>query len=322
MATRMVALAFHLAGLMLMQALRAPIGEQLRSWRERRQLSQLELSLAADVSARHLSFVENGRAQPGRDLILRLAKELDVPLRDRNALLVSAGFAPVFRHRRFEDPSFDPVRAIISATLETHKPFPAYVIDRHWNVVASNSAIPELFEGVAPELLIVPINVVRMILHPRGIAPRLFNFSTWRRHYLTQLRRQIVLTGDPVLEELYRDATSYPLQAGEDAQNQAPVDSPAIAFEVMTSLGRLSFLSATTVFGSPADVTLEEIALELLYPANTFTAQAVRDSADMSSNNQPINITTATGHAAARDDFGRTRADANSDPRGMISAKK
>ena len=145
LATRMLALALCQARLMLMQALRAPIGEQLRLWRERRQLSQLELSLVADVSARHLSFVENGRAQPGRDLILRLAKELDVPLRDRNALLVSAGFAPVFGQRRFDDPSFDSVRAIIAATLETHKPFPAYVIDRHWSVVASNAAIPELF---------------------------------------------------------------------------------------------------------------------------------------------------------------------------------
>jgi transcriptional regulator with XRE-family HTH domain len=307
---------------MLMQALRAPIGEQLRSWRERRQLSQLELSLAADVSARHLSFVENGRAQPGRDLILRLATELDVPLRDRNAMLVSAGFAPVFRHRRFDDPSFDSVRAIITATLETHKPFPAYVIDRHWSVVASNSAIPELFEGVAPELLIAPINVVRMILHPRGIAPRLLNFSTWRRYYLTQLRRQIVLTGDPVLEELYRDATSYPLQGSEDAQNEGSVDGPAIAFEVMTSLGRLSFLSATTVFGSPADVTLEEIALELLYPANTFTAQAVRDSAGISPSNQPIDVATSAGHTRARDEFGRTRADATRDPPGILSVRK
>jgi transcriptional regulator with XRE-family HTH domain len=307
---------------MLMQALRAPIGEQLRSWRERRQLSQLELSLAADVSARHLSFVENGRAQPGRDLILRLAKELEIPLRDRNALLVSAGFAPVFRHRRFDDSSFDPVRAIISATLETHKPFPAYVIDRHWSVVASNSAIPELFEEVAPELLIAPINVVRLILHPRGIAPRLLNFSTWQRHYLTHLRRQIALTGDPVLEELYRDAASYPCQGSKDAQNEASVDSPAIAFEVMTRLGRLSFLSATTVFGSPADVTLEEIALELLYPANTFTAQTVRDRASISPNNQPIDVATPMGDPSTRDEWQRTAPDAKRDPPRAISAKK
>jgi transcriptional regulator with XRE-family HTH domain len=291
---------------MLMQALRAPIGEQLRSWRERRQLSQLELSLVADVSARHLSFVENGRAQPGRDLILRLAKELDVPLRDRNALLVSAGFAPVFRQRQFDDPSFDPVRAIIAATLETHKPFPAYVIDRHWSVVASNSAIPELFEGVDPELLIAPINVVRMILHPRGIAPRLLNFSTWRRHYLAQLRRQITLTGDTILQELYREASSYPHPGSEDAQSEVSADGPAIAFEVMTRLGRLSFLSATTVFGSPADVTLEEIALELLYPANTFTAQTVRNHAGISPNDQLINVTTPMAQTTVRDDFQRT----------------
>jgi transcriptional regulator with XRE-family HTH domain len=305
-----------------MQALRAPIGEQLRAWRERRQLSQLELSLAAEVSARHLSFVENGRAQPGRELILRLAKELDVPLRDRNALLVSAGFAPLFRHRRFDDPSFDPVRAIITATLETHKPFPAYVIDRHWSVVASNSAIPELFEEVAPELLVAPINVVRLILHPRGIAPRLLNLSTWRTHYLVQLRRQIALTGDPVLEELYRDAASYPHQGSKDARNEASVDSPAIAFEVMTRLGRLSFLSATTVFGSPADITLEEIALELLYPANTFTAQIVRDRAGHSAEQAAINVAPPTGDRQARDELRRPSADVKRKLPSAVSAKK
>jgi len=237
-------------------------------------------------------------------------------------LLVSAGFAPVFRHRRFDDPSFDPVRAIITATLETHKPFPAYVIDRHWSVVASNSAIPELFEEVAPELLVAPINVVRLILHPRGIAPRLLNFSTWRTHYLVQLRRQIAVTGDPALEELYRDAASYPHQGSEDAQNEASVDSPAIAFEVMTRLGRLSFLSATTLFGSPADVTLEEIALELLYPANTFTAQTVRDRAGHSAEQAGINVATPTGDRRAGDELRRTSADVQRKPPGASSAKK
>src|SRR5580704_6665289 len=151
------------------------IGAQLRSWRERRHLSQLDLALCAEVSSRHLSFVETGRARPGRELILRLAEELEIPLRERNTLLVAAGFAPVFQHRRFEDPSFDSVRTILELTLETHKPFPAYVINRHWTVVASNAAVPELYEGVAPELVRQPINAIRLMLHPRGISPRIVN---------------------------------------------------------------------------------------------------------------------------------------------------
>lgn len=308
-----------------MQRLNAPIGQQLRSWRKRRQLSQLELSMAADVSTRHLCFVENGRAHPGRDLILSLATELDVPLRDRNALLMTAGFAPVFRHHRFDDPSFDSVRSIITVTLETHKPFPAYVVDRHWNVVASNAAVPELFEGVAPELLLPPINVVRMILHPRGIAPRLSNYAAWRRHYVTQLRRQIEQTRDPIQEELYNEAISYPGHGSEMAANDERTEGPAIKFEVMTKLGLLSFLSATTVFGSPTDVTLEEIALEMLYPADAFTAQVVRDSvksAPERSNKQPASASDVVGYRSRANTLSRGRASEKCDLSGEALSKK
>src|SRR5262245_10145899 len=253
------------------------IGDQLRAWRERRHLSQMELSLRAEVSSRHLSFVETGRSRPGRELILRLAEELHIPLRDRNALLVSAGFAPVFEHRPFSDPSFDPVRAILELALEKHKPFPAYVIDRHWTVVASNAAIPEMYEGVAPELLRQPINVIRLMLDPRGMASRIVNFAAWRVHLLAQLRRQLSLTADPVLERLLREALAYPGGSAEDGDGaHAAFGGPAMPLEIATRFGRLRFMGATTVFGTPADVTLEEIAIEVLYPADAFTEKTVR----------------------------------------------
>jgi transcriptional regulator with XRE-family HTH domain len=251
------------------------IGEQLRDWRERRRLSQLALALRADVSSRHLSFVETGRAQPGRELILRLAEELDVPLRERNALLVAAGFAPVFEARSFDDPAFDGIRAIVDLTLARHKPFPAYLIDRHWNIVRSNAAVPALYEGVDAALLRPPINVIRLVLHPGGLAPRLLNHATWRTHYLAQLRRQIQMTADPQLELLLRETLAHP---GPTDNAHGPAVGPAVPLVIQTRLGRLSFVGATTVFGSAADVTLEEVALELLHPADAFTESAVRTS--------------------------------------------
>jgi transcriptional regulator with XRE-family HTH domain len=254
------------------------LGAQLRSWRERRRLTQLELSLRAEVSTRHLSFVETGRARPGRDLILRLADELQIPLRDQNTLLTAAGFASVFERRPFDDPSFDSIREIIDVTLERHKPFPAYVINRYWNVVVSNRAVPELFEGVAPELHGPPLNVIRMLLHPQGLAPRITNLAAWRAHLLTQLRRQIALTADPRLEQLLREAAAFPSERSEESGHAAP-DTPVIPLQIRTRLGHLSFLSSTTVFGTPVAPTVEEIALEMLYPGDAFTDRAVRESA-------------------------------------------
>jgi transcriptional regulator with XRE-family HTH domain len=153
------------------------IGDHLCGWRERRRLSQLQLSLRSEVSTRHLSFVETGRAALGRELILGLSEELQIPLPERNALLVAAGFAPTFQQRRFDHPSFDSVRAVLDLALEKHKPFPAYVIDRHWNVVASNAAVPDVYDGIAPELLRPPVNVIRLMLNPRGWAPRIVTFT-------------------------------------------------------------------------------------------------------------------------------------------------
>src|SRR5262245_48392347 len=253
------------------------IGDHLRAWRERRHLSRLELSLRAEVSARHLSFVETGRAAPGRELILRLSEELHIPLRERNALLLAAEFAPTFQHRSFDDPSFDSVRAILDLALETQKPFPAYVIDRHWNVVASNAAVPEVYESIAPELLRPPVNVIRLMLDPRGLAPRIVNLAAWRTHLLAQVRRQLSLFADPFLDSLLREALAFPAAKADDGGHGA-IEGLAMLLEVETRLGRLSFLGATTVFGTPADVTLEEIALEMLYPADAFTDKTIREA--------------------------------------------
>jgi transcriptional regulator with XRE-family HTH domain len=261
-----------------MQTTDSSVGSLLRAWRERRGMSQLTLALDAGVSARHLSFVETGRAQPGRELILRVLEELDVPLRERNAILAAAGFAPTFRQRPFDDPSFDAVRGILKTTLTARLPFPAYVIDRHWNVAMSNYAVPALYEGVAEELMRPPVNVIRMLLHSRGFGDRLLNRGTWRTHLLAQLRRQAHLTGDPDLEALLEEALAYPHTesgGGEEGAGTGVV----VPLDVMTSLGRLSFIGATTVFGAPADVTLEEIALEMLYPADEATERAVRSAA-------------------------------------------
>jgi len=254
-----------------------PVAATLRTWREQRGLSQMELSLRAEVSTRHLSFVETGRAAPGRDLILRLADELAVPLRERNTLLVAAGFAPVFAHRRYADPEFDPIRSIVRQTLATAWPFPAYLIDRHWNIVASNAAVPELFEGCRADILAAPVNVVRLMLHPQGMAPRIRNLGVWRAHYLNALARQMQFSLDPVLERLRAEALAYP--GAPPTAADAEAGRLAVPLEVDTSLGRLSFLSATTVFGEPLDVTLEEIALEQLYPANAETERLVRAAA-------------------------------------------
>ncbi|MDB5829460.1 MAG: family transcriptional regulator, partial [Variovorax sp.] len=257
-----------------------PLGDRLRKWRERRHLSQMALALQAEVSTRHLSFVETGRAQPGRDLVLRLADELEIPLRERNQLLMAAGFAPVFGQRDFDDPAFDPVRSIIDITLERHKPFPAYVIDRHWNVVRSNSAVQELYEGVSAALMGPTANVVRIMLHPEGMAPRIHNLAVWRSHLLGEVRRQFELTADPTLGALLREAAAYPTWGADgDAPAIEWSGGPAVPLDIETSLGRLSFIGAVTVFGSPVDVTLEEIALELMHPANDFTDRAVRQSA-------------------------------------------
>ena len=191
-------------------ATRAPIGELLRAWRRRRSLSQLELALEADVSSRHVSFLETGRARPSREMVLRLAEHLEIPLRERNSLLLAAGFAPLYAERSLEEPEMAPVQQALDRFLRAHEPYPAVILDRHYNLISANDAASVLTEGVEPELLEPPANALRVTLHPRGMAPRILNMTEWSAHLLHRLRRQASITGDPELEELYAELSGYP----------------------------------------------------------------------------------------------------------------
>lgn len=246
-----------------------PVGAQLREWRQRRRRSQLDLALDAGISQRHLSFVESGRAAPSRDMVLLLAEELDVPLRERNALLLAAGFAPRYAARSLEDVALAPAHAVIDAILRAHAPNPALVVDRHWHMVAANVGVPPLLAGVAdPGLLRPPVNVLRLSLHPHGLAPAIANLAVWRAHILTRLRRQAHASGDPALAALLAELRTL---GDADAWTEA-VDNIAIPLELDTPAGRLSLISTTTVFGTPAEVTLSELAIEAFYPADDATA--------------------------------------------------
>ena len=255
----------------------SPIGVHLREWRRRRRMSQLELACEADISSRHLSFLETGRSRPSRDMILHLAEQLEVPMRERNVLLVAAGYAPMFPERTLDDPSLRAARRAIDLVLEGQKPYPAFAIDRHWGIVASNGAIPELYEGVAAHLLEPPINGLRLSLHPQGLAPRIANLGEWRLHLLTRLRRQIDLTADAVLVDLLREVLEYPMPASVAlARPVSEEQNLVVPFQIVTRVGLLSLFTTTTVFGTPVDVTLSELALEMFFPADIDTAEAIR----------------------------------------------
>jgi transcriptional regulator with XRE-family HTH domain len=257
-----------------------PIGDLLREWRQRRRLSQLTLACDAEISTRHLSFIETGRSQPSRAMILHLSEQLAIPMRDRNILLVAAGYAPIFPERSLDDPALQSVRKAIDLVLESQKPYPAFALDRHWTIAASNGALPEVYVGVAPHLMQPPINALRLTLHPDGLAPRIANLSEWRQHSLARLRRQIDVTADPVLLELLRELSQY---SGPGGKNHlaVPTEEPAVAipFCIRTERGLLTFFTTTTMFGSPVDITLSELAVECFYPADAATAQIVRETA-------------------------------------------
>ncbi len=253
-----------------------PIGEHLRSWRQRRRLSQLDLACEADISTRHVSFLETGRARPSRDMLLHLAERLEVPLRDRNVLLVAAGFAPVFAERRLDDPALTAAREAVELVLAGHEPYPALAVDRHWVLVAANQAAQRIMGGVAPDLLKPPVNVLRVALHPDGLAPRTANLAEWRRHLLERLRRQVESTADPVLAALSDELARYPAPrpvGPPPPMSPAPV---AIPFRLICGADTLSFLSTVTVFGTPVDITLSELAIEAFFPADRATAEALR----------------------------------------------
>ena len=253
-----------------------PVGTHLRDWRQRRRLSQLNLACDAEISARHLSFLETGRAQPSREMILRLAEQLEIPIRERNVLLLAAGFAPVFPERPLSDPALAPATDAIALTLDAHKPYPAFALDRHWNIVASNSALPQMFDGVAPELLAPPMNALRISLHQQGLAPHIANLGVWRAHLLHRLRRQIDLTADATLLDLQRELLSYPAPPEIIGHR---LDEAIVPLQIYVGGKLLSLFSTTMIFGTPADITLSELALEFFFPANAQTAQIVRNFA-------------------------------------------
>jgi transcriptional regulator with XRE-family HTH domain len=245
------------------------VGDHLREWRQRRHLSQLDLAGDAEISARHLSFVETGRAAPSRDMVLRLAERLEVPLRERNLLLVAAGFAPAFPQRSLDDPALKSARQAIDLVLKAHEPNPALAYDRHWNLVTANRMVAPLLEGVPERLLGQPFNILRLAFHPEGLAPRTVNLAEWAAHLLDRLHRQCEATADPELIKLYHDLKAYPLPA-----RPGPIlsDNVAIPFKLRRNGEVLSFISTTMVFGTPVDVTLSELALETFFPADELTA--------------------------------------------------
>jgi transcriptional regulator with XRE-family HTH domain len=259
-----------------------PFGAHLRHWRQQRRLSQLDLAQEADISTRHLSYVETGRATPSREMVLRLAERLEVPLRERNALLVAAGFAPMYRQRSLDDPALAAARRAVDLVLKGHEPFPALAVDRHWNLVAHNAIVPLLMAGASPELLEPPVNVLRLSLHPQGVAPRIANLAQWREHLLERLAQQIAATGDDVLRALRAELAAYPV---DHPGQQAPAAGGELAgvvvpFQLLTPQGVLSFISTTTIFGTPVDVTLQELAVESFFPADAQTAAALAALSD------------------------------------------
>jgi transcriptional regulator with XRE-family HTH domain len=253
-----------------------PIGELLKEWRRRRGRSQLDLALNANISARHLSFIETGRALPSRDMILHLAEQLEVPLRDRNTLLLAGGFAPLFTERSLHDPEMADARHAVELVLAGHEPYPALAVDRHWNLVLSNRAVAPLLRGIAEELLQPPVNVLRIALHPAGLAPRILNFNEWRAQLLSRLRRQLDLTADPHIAELMRELRNYRTGHDIETEHSAAESSVFVPFRFMSDAGPLDFISTTTVFGTPVEITLAELSLETFFPANAATARALR----------------------------------------------
>jgi transcriptional regulator with XRE-family HTH domain len=255
----------------------APFGEHLRAWRRRRRLSQLDLAEEAEISTRHLSYVETGRANPSREMVLRLTSTLDVPLRERNIFLAAAGYAPLYRESRLDDPALAGAKQAMDLILKCHEPFPALAIDQHWNLVAANRMVPLLLSGVDPKLLQAPMNVLRLTLDPRGLAPQIVNLTQWRRHLLERLGHQIAMTRDAGLVSLLAELRELPLSEEEPRESlQGEHMGIAVPLKMRTHFGVLSFISTTTIFGSPTDVTLQELALETFFPLDDLTKQALQ----------------------------------------------
>jgi transcriptional regulator with XRE-family HTH domain len=250
---------------------RRPVGDLLREWRQRRRLSQLDLAIQADISARHLSFVETGRSRPTSAMILRLTEHLDVPLRDRNTLLLAGGYAPAYPEHPLDGPELAVVRAALRSVLAGHEPYPAVVVNRWWELLDCNTTVGVLTEPVAAHLLAPPANVLRLSLHPEGMAPYIVNLAEWRAHLLGRLRRQLAATGDVRLAGLFEELRGYP---GGEPGEPGPADV-VVPLRYRRGDRELAFFSMTAVVGTPMDVTTEELAIESFYPADQATAEAL-----------------------------------------------
>jgi transcriptional regulator with XRE-family HTH domain len=250
-------------------------GSLMREWRKRRRLSQLDLAIGADVSARHVSFIETGRSFPSREMVLRLAASLDVPLREQNQLLIAAGFAPVYAERSLDDPEMAAVRAGVNRVLAAYDPYPCVAVDRGWRIVASNAGAAVLLEGVASHLLAEP-NALRIALHPDGLAPRIRNLAQWRHHLVSRLRREAAMSGSTELSALLAEIEAYPCAAGGSEETRG-LGGVVVPLELVTPQGQpLSFLSTVTTFGTAIDLTAAELSIEAFLPADEATAAALR----------------------------------------------
>lgn len=256
-------------------ARRRPVGELLRDWRQRRRLSQLELSVRADISTRHLSFLETGRSRPSSTMVLRIAEELDVPLRDRNQLLLAAGFAPTYSENSLDSPRMTAVRAAVRQVLAAHEPFPAVVVDRAWNILENNRGIALFLTDVASDLLVPPINALRVTLHPDGLAPRIVNLGEWREHLLGRLRRQVAASADTAQAHLLEELSGYPCADAEPPAAQPGHGEIFVPLRLRHQDTELSFFSTCATFGTPLDITTAELAIESFFPADATTTAAV-----------------------------------------------
>src|SRR5437764_5848962 len=254
------------------------VGPLLRGWRQHRRLSQLDVSARAAISTRHLSFLETGRARPSREMVLHLADELDVPLRERNTLLVAAGYAPIYRETPLESDDMAAVRRTLEQLLAGHEPFPALVVDRHWNLVLANRAVGLLLTGVPEALLGPPVNVLRVSLHPGGLASRITNFEEWSGHLLSRLGREITATGDPGLPSLYDELAAFPGVSRPEPHvpNGDGASRLMVTLRMKTPLGDLTFFSTVATFGTAVDITLAELSIETFFPADPATSEALR----------------------------------------------
>lgn len=260
-----------------MESVPKTAGDLLREWRGRRRLSQLDLALDAEISPRHLSFIETGRARPSREMVLRLAQQLAIPLRERNVLLTAAGFAPVFPQHSLDDSTLTAARQAVELILRGHEPNPALTVDRHWTLIAANQTVPLLLSAVDASLLKPPVNVLRLSLHPNGLAPQIINYAQWKAHLLERLQREIELTADVLTIELLRELKSYSQPAPPLLVHaEEAVSHIAIPLRLATEAGELSLWSTTTVFGTAVEVTLAELTIESFFPADTKTRDILR----------------------------------------------